>query len=354
MTIEHAGPFLESGLFSGARANVLMVLCNYADDYGECWPSHEAIAVSARCARETAQREVAWLAAHQCLDILRGSDRPEDKRKIARRANVYRVNLRLVETLYAVMREIKRAAGREPGKRYAAVRIVARWAEKTITESGADVLIKSLRQLIAEGDVTSLLHMGNSDERSHLNDTKCDIEDAKCDATSHKPSIEPPFEPSADFPDGENRKDADGSDENPAVRERRQAGELKVLIGWLVFRSVERLDALAMDGKGRDYWRDKADRLALAIDGPMRRKAESWVGWAQAIIDKTDNGAKPTAGVLKLVDALQDAIVGAGVQARCDLMIADSAAKGEHSRDGPDGDNQQSEDTGEASNEQAA
>lgn len=217
MTIEHSGPFLESGLFAGARANVMFALCNYADDYGECWPSHEAVGIAARCSRETSGREIAFLSRHGVVEILKGDERPPEKRRLAGRSNVYRVNLALVRAMYFLVTEAKRLAGRDPARRYGAVRAVADWAEAIIEDhgpAGAAEFVRQAADRLAKGEVMALLGdlppPVSRDVPSHEIPLSRDDGAASCDGTSHYPSIEPPVEPS--------RARGEGPVENPSPR----------------------------------------------------------------------------------------------------------------------------------------
>lgn len=215
MTIEHSGPFLESGLFSGARSGVFFALANFADDFGECWPSYDAIAFTARVSRRAAIREIGWLAEHHMIEILQGEERPREKRAVARRCNVYRINLGVIRAMYMLIRLTKEAIGRDPAKRYDAARHVADWAEALINEFGAAELLRRASRVVAEGTISDLLPKCNSDTESpwrakpdEFDDARGDMEspsdagkgdicDAKSDTRSPYPSLEPSLEPSA-------------------------------------------------------------------------------------------------------------------------------------------------------------
>ena len=322
MTIEHAGPFLESAVFDGARANVMVVLCNYANDFGECFPSYEAIATAARCERETAMRQIKWLAERGCVDIMRGDERPEEYRKMARRANVFRVNLKMVRCLYSLIRMVKEAMGRDPKKRYQAVRTAASWAEQIIDQKGADALIVEIDDMVAKGDVRSLLPNGNSDERSPLNDRKGDIEPAKGDLTSPNPSIEPSIEPSppaAETSSGE--KVDDGEVRDPDETERIRKAELRVLQRWLLTGCVDRLDALPLRKISHSgLSRDQARAFGFGLSPPAVRKAASWANWAQDIVSGRPDIKPPIKMVAEIVAALREPIAGKSVSDRCDAL----------------------------------
>ena len=195
MTIEHFGPFVESGLFSGARATVFGILCNYANEHGECFPSYEAIATGARCIRRTAINEINWLEEHGCIIRLTGDDRPPELRGAARRANVYRINLQLIQIMYAAVSEVKRLAGRKAEKRYAAVRALASWAEKIIEDEGCPALIAKLSERMFNGEMRTLLPNCNSVERTPSDPGKGATDDADGVLTTPKPS-DKPIEPS--------------------------------------------------------------------------------------------------------------------------------------------------------------
>lgn len=215
MTIEHAGPFLESGLFSGVRSGVFFALANFADDLGECWPSYEAIAFTARVSRRAAIREIAWLAEHHMIEIMQGEERPREKRAVAGRCNVYRIHLGVIRAMYMLIRLTKEAVGRDPAKRYGAARHVADWAEAVISEHGAAELLRQASRIVADGAIFDLLPKSNSDTgspfdsdreengapegdmESPLTPRKGDICAAKGDTRSPYPSIYPSVEPSA-------------------------------------------------------------------------------------------------------------------------------------------------------------
>lgn len=304
------GPFRDTGLFSGARFGVFETLCNHADEFGECFPSYEAVALGARCERRTAIKEVDWLVEHGCVEKLQGAARPKEKQAIARRANVYRVNMALVNSVYTVVCELKKMAGRNAAKRYRAIAALAAWAEKIIEDEGCESLLGTLKIIHIEGGLTSLWRNCNSDQRSPSEAAKGVIEIIEGVLTTPKPSIEPSEEPSprargAAAPDGApppDAKETRGADREGGQRAETETSRSltwkrgrEAIIEWLLDGSIDRMRCYTLH---RDFGAPKppaytpdgeeAAALALAVTPSLRRTVVSAFEWVERWIAGID------------------------------------------------------------------
>lgn len=393
MTIEHAGPFLESALFSGARYSVFLVLCNYADDFGECWPSYEAVATAARCDRKTAIREVSWFAERGLVAVLQGDERPKDKRKIAGRSNVYRIHLRFIRVMFLMMRTLKEEIGRNPAKRYGAVRRASQWAERMIDEEGVEALVAAAADVIArngaiamfageagkpqvseggeggeegnksspeapeKGGATPLLPSGNSGATPPFEPPKRDICGVKGGATPPYPSIEPPEEPPtgararASSPEGSPAPAAgcdaaggEGEVGEPAAagaaghrekrpiteRERLISLEVNFILDWLLERPPM---PLLFRELSIPPTADDAEIEAAALDRSPRalRQAQGWVRWAESCLAGDPAVKAPIAPVKTLMAALDDRAQRIMMARRLSILRGLSFENQEHS-----------------------
>ena len=349
MTIEHAGPFLESSVFSGNRAWVCFVLYNHADDEGYCWPSYYTIASSARCNRSTAIRQVSWLAEHGVVKILQGDDRPKNLAPQAGRANVFLVNTQFPWALGQLMRGVKSAAGRSPKDRSGAVRTIADWAEVVIGEHGVETLIEAVNFIIRNEDYFSLLEsvkggkapLLRKDNSGNLRLSRVAISRENGRQESHhvqpKPSIDSSIEPSP--PDagdwaGENRDGGEGAQAPDSDLVRR--AKHKVLIEWLRVGAVDRYNAIVfarIDHGGLDG--ERARDFVLRLDPYAVKKVASWAAWALDLHSGRPDMEAPIEPVRKILTALEHLHNGVHVENRCNELIARADALKANCRDPP-------------------
>ncbi len=423
MTIEHAGPYVESAIFSGHRAWVAFALYNACNDDGECWPSYETIATTARCDRSTAIRQVEWLAEHGVVEVLKGDERPKDVVRQCGRANVFRVNLRFAWALGQLVRRIKDAVGRRARERNAAVALIAKWAEGVVDEHGAQTLIAAIEEIVRNEDYEALLTTLKGGAAPLLPDcnsgaappsrvaNQAEINHLESHLAPPKPSIETSDEPSppaAVDPPGEKEGGEDGAEagaahgrtgpdpgsagraradrarapsgggaagadpsgaqavddgrrrdrppdppEHPERREARERAELAIIVQWLRIGNVDRAYASMVRKLNYDLSGEEAERYVLAIDGPMRRKAESWVRWAAQIIDGVADGTRPPRALATLVRDWRADRRG-GIGRRGWRLLADGVAR-RAAGDGVDGGERDDVDTeGSNTDERAA
>lgn len=354
MTVEHYGPFINSGLFKGPRAGVMAYLCNVADDYGESFPSYWTIATGSRCDRSTAMREIGWLEDHGVIKKLQGDDRPPEKRGVARRANVYRINISLIRTLDAAVEEIKALAGRRPERRNGAVLALAQWAEETIEANGKDgckVLISALGKLMLDGGLPRLLpkrNSGGAPPSSEIDGGAGEIDGGaphpypsseslnpsrRARAGDAAPDGAPPGAsaggaPAAGAaPGGEAAGSGAGDSRNaPAVDPALRPRARDVVLQWVLRGDVDRIEAMALRSgiarggrpatriaslqefriPGFDLDGPLAERFVMALPLTVRREVDGQIAWVIRWLAGDDPKEPPAA--MKALKALEGSL----------------------------------------------
>lgn len=349
MTIEHAGPYVESAVFSGHRAWIAFALYNAANDDGECWPSYETIATTARCDRSTAIRQTEWLSDHGVVEILKGDERPADVARVCGRANVFRVNLKFAWALGALARKVKDAVGRRAKDRNHAVGLMAKWAEKVVEEEGAAVLVEAVETIIRSGDYEALLkdlkgggapllqkYKGGAAPPSRVA-KEGEINHLESHLAPPKPSIEPSGEPSgpaAEEKSGEKEGDADGPE--PVPKDLRWRAR-DLIIRWALDGDVDRVKAWFLKSgrppetpgltaladfpiPGFDFDGPEARAFIGRIPVTVRREVAGAVAWVRRWIAGEDPN-EPAPPFKPLEDSLRQWPESASRDARLQWLI---------------------------------